>query len=237
MNKLALLVTSLFVSISISAQWVKPAAPASIPLAVGEECYLYNKDADGFLLGANDYGTRASISSTSGHKVYIENGSADGSYYITNFVLQGGMKDQIGYMFMDNWDAIYVDNTKDGKKNNQYSFEVQSDGTYKIGLSEQNADYNPNNYADAYLGIIPAKEDTRIYVCDPENSAGYVMDDCKVIWYFVTPAAYAAYTEAMKQYIAATALGLSIEEAESLTGVDSEALTMAKTVYGNTEVR
>ncbi len=234
MNKLALLVTSLFVSISISAQWVKPAAPASIPLAVGEECYLYNKDADGFLLGANDYGTRASISSTSGHKVYIENGSADGSYYITNFVLQGGMKDQIGYMFMDNWDAIYVDNTKDGKKNNQYSFEVQSDGTYKIGLSEQNADYNPNNYADAYLGIIPAKEDTRIYVCDPENSAGYVMDDCKVIWYFVTPAAYAAYTEAMKQYIAATALGLSIEEAESLTGVDSEALTMAKTVYGNT---
>lgn len=88
MNKFALLVASLFVSLASFAQWTKPTAPAVAPMAIGEELYLYNKEADGFLVGANDWGTRASVSPTLGHKVYIENGTADGSYYITNYVLQ-----------------------------------------------------------------------------------------------------------------------------------------------------
>jgi hypothetical protein len=150
MNKIALFVASLLMSISSFAQWTKPAAPAVAPMSVDEECYLYNKGADGFLLGANDWETRASVSPTLGHKVYIQNGTAEGSYYIANYVLKGGMKDQIGYMFMDAWDAIYVDNTKEGKENNQYTFEAQGDGTYKIGLSAQNKAFNPTEYAGAY---------------------------------------------------------------------------------------
>ncbi|MBQ6965674.1 MAG: hypothetical protein IJP82_08310 [Bacteroidaceae bacterium] len=234
MNRFTLFVASLFVSVASFAQWTKPAAPAVAPMSVGGACYLYNKEADGFLVGANDWGTRASVSVTLGHKVYIENGTADGSYYITNDVLQGGMAGQLGYMFIDGLDAIWVDNTKDGKANNQYTFEAQGGNTYKIGLSDQNAEFTPKNYLSAYLGVIPSKGDTRLYFCDPENSAGYTMDECQLTWYFVTPANYETYSTAMAQYIAAVALGESIKEADALDGVDATVLKAAKDAYANT---
>ena len=234
MRKLTLFIASLLVSVASFAQWTKPAAPAVTPMAVGEECYLYNRDADGFLVGANDWGTRASFSPTLGHKVYIENGTAEGSYYISNYVLEGGMANQIGYMFIDDLNAIWVDNTKDGKTNNQYTLEAQGDGTYKIGLSPMNAEYNPVNYPGAYLGVIPAKDDTRLYFCDPENSEGYSMEDCQIVWYFVAPADYATYSSAMAQYLAAVALGESIAQADALDNVDAAVLAAAKNAYGNT---
>ena len=225
--------TSLLVTTSMWAQWTKPAPPAVQEMKVGEECYLYNKMADGFLLGANDWNTRASVSQTLGHKVYIENGASEGSYYITNYVLQGGMKDQIGYMFMDNWDAIYVDNTKEGKKNNQYTFELQEGGMYKIGISPNNELINPKNYPDAYLGTIIPKNDTRIYLCDPENVNGYAASDYQLVWYIVSPEDYEAYTAASMRYNAAVELGESISEAESLGGVDPQVLAAAKGVYAD----
>ena len=234
MNKFALFAASLLMSASSFAQWTKPKAPAVSAMVVGEECYLYNKEADGFLLGANDYGTRASFSPTLGHKVYIEKGTADGSYYIANDVLQGWMAGGRGYMFMDNFSAVYVDNTKDGKTDNQYTFEAQSDGTYKIGLSAQNANYTPTNYPGVYFGAITSKNDTRLYFCDPDNSDGYTMESCQLIWYFVTPADYTAYTEAMKPYLSAIELGKSIDEADVLSGVDADVLAAAKAAYGNT---
>ncbi|MCQ2213316.1 MAG: hypothetical protein MJZ36_06740 [Bacteroidaceae bacterium] len=230
-NRFTLFVATLLVCASSFAQWVKPAAPASTPLAVGEECYLYNKEADGFLLGANEWGTRASVSATLGHKVYIQNGTIDGSYYITNYVLQGGMQNQIGYMFVDGFDAIYVDNTIYGKTNNQYTFEAQGDGTYKIGLSAANETFKPSDFPGAYLGINTTKVgDTRLYFCDPENPDGYTMDQCQIIWYFVTPAAYTAYVAAIEQYEAAVELGKVIDKAVA-AGVDA---TAAKAVYDNT---
>lgn len=225
-----MLFASLWVCVSAFAQWTKPANPASTPLAVGQECYLFNKDAGGFLVGANDYGTRASVSATLGHKVYIEQGTTDGSYYISNYVLAGWMADQVGYMFMDAADAIYIDNTKDGKTNNQYTFEAQGDGTYKIGLSEANETFNPAGYAGAYLGINTTKNDTRIYICDPENAEDYTMDKCQLVWYFVTPANYASFVAATVQYEAAVALGETIEKAKA-AGVDASA---AQAVYNNT---
>ena len=236
MRKFLLFAASLMVSVCSFAQWVKPAAPAISPMAVGEELYLYNSEADGFLLGANDWGTRASVSPTLGHKVYLEVGTVEGSYYITNYVLEGGMANQIGYMFIDeDGKNIWVDNTKEGKTNNQYTFEAKGDGTYKIGLSEANANVNPAVYTGAYLGLVPAWQDTRIYVCDPENSEGYSMDDCQLTWYFVAPDAYEAYTTAMKQYLAAVALGKAIEEAEAVPGVDATVLAAAQAAYGNSE--
>jgi len=203
-------------------------------MEIGAELYLYNQDADAFFCGANDWGTRASVSPTLGHKVYIENGTVEGSYYLTNFVLQGGMANQIGYMFLDALDGVWVDNTKDGNTNNQYTFEAQADGTYKIGLSEANAEYNPKNYPGAYLGLIPAKQDTRLYFCDPENSDNYTMDECLLTWYFVKEADYATYSVAIGQYNAAMTLGAVIAEAETLDGVDATVLAAAKAVYDNT---
>ena len=86
---------------SLMAQWTKPAAPASMPLTVGEECYLYNIGADAFFLGANDWSTRGSVSKTRGYKVYIEKYESetvawDGeSYYLTSYIEDGSPKGQV----------------------------------------------------------------------------------------------------------------------------------------------
>ena len=42
------------VCLGISAQWSKPTPPASVPMKTDEALYLYNPEADGFFLGAND---------------------------------------------------------------------------------------------------------------------------------------------------------------------------------------
>jgi len=228
-NRLLFLLASLLVSVASFAQWTKPADPASTPLAVGQECYLYNKSAGGYLLGANDWGTRASVSATLGHKVYIENGTAEGSYYLTNYVLQGGMANQIGYMFVEGLEGIWVDNTKEGKPCNQYTFQVQSDGSYKIGLSNANTgDFKDDNYPGACIGLIPEKNDTRLYVCETEGN--YDFSTCQILWIFVTPEAYEKHVAAVKQYNAAVALGAVIEEAQTWS-VDVSA---AQAVYKNT---
>ena len=74
----ALLMATAQVNAEITPR-VKP-APAKSPLEMGKTMYLYNKDAKGFLLGANDWGTRASYADN-GYKVRItqhldENGVA-----------------------------------------------------------------------------------------------------------------------------------------------------------------
>ena len=50
-------------------------------MEAGQECYLYNVKAEGFLVGANDYGTRASVGATLGHKVKIEQGTTEAVSY------------------------------------------------------------------------------------------------------------------------------------------------------------
>ena len=228
MKKFSIFFASLLVSVASFAQWTKPATPKAQALTVGAECYLFNIDAEGFLLGANDWGTRASVSPTLGHKVYIQNGTEAGSYYLTNYVLEGGMKDQIGYMFLDALDAVYVDNTIDGKKNNQYTFEDTGDHIYKIGLSPANLDFTDEMMC--FLGTIPEKKDTRLYFCDPASEA-YNYNNCQIRWIFASTADYEKYVAARKQYDAAMALGAVLDEAKAYAGVDYSA---AQTVYNNT---
>ena len=69
-------------------------APSAQSLATGQEFYLFNVEARAFLVGANEWGTRASVSPSLGHKVIIEQGTLSNSYYITNYVLQGKMANQ-----------------------------------------------------------------------------------------------------------------------------------------------
>ena len=234
MRKLFALAASMLVCMASYAQWTKPSAPAMSDMVIGEECYLYNKDAGGFLVGANDYGTRASVSPTLGHKIYIEKGTAEGSYYIGNYVLQGGMKDKVAYMYMYSWDGIWVDQTKTGSTNNQYTFEKQEDGTYKIGVSPENENVNPTVFLDAYLGTIIPENDTKVYLCYPFNIKGYTLDQFQMIWYFVSPANYQAFTTAVVQYNSAMTLAATISKAEQTAGVDQAVLTAAKDAYANT---
>ncbi len=232
MRKLFLSLASLLMSTASFAQWSKPATPTAQPLTVGAECYLFNTGAEGFFVGANEYGTRASVSGVLGHKVVIEAGSDADSYYLTNYVLEGWMASQWGYMFLDNsLESIYVDNTKTGKTDNQYTFSNKGGNVYQIGLSSANANYNDELMA--YLGVVPERQDTRLYFCNPA-ALDYSYSGCQINWIFVSTADYNNYVQARVQYDAAVALGNCISEAKSVDGTDAKAIEDAEKVYKNT---
>ena len=223
---------------TLLAQWAKPSLPAKKAIALDEVVYLFNPGAEGFFLGANDWSTRASISPTRGYKVTIEKYVTENatdwdgkSYFITSYVEDGAPAGQTLCTFISGWDNIWVDRAKTDPEDKAFTFEAQANGNYRIGLSPQNREYNAEAYEGAYLGIIPSRGDTRIYLCDP-YAAAYDFSTCFIDWYFVSPADYTAYTTAVKQYIAATALGQAIEDAKTrFPNVD---ISSANSVYNNT---
>jgi hypothetical protein len=161
------------------AQWVKPAPPAIGQMSIDTGCYLYNMEANGFLTGGNEWGTRASISEKHGSKIYfdlsiIDNNWDGESYYIINDIENGNNAGKKGYMFVENLIDIYMDGTMDENKNYMFTIDKNEDGTFRIGLSNKNETYNKTDYPNTYLGIIPEKEDTRIYCCNvTEPSEGF----------------------------------------------------------------
>ena len=172
-----------------NAQWTKPAAPATVPLQTDETLYLYNTEADAFFLGANDWNTRASVRPTKGYKVWIEKYELDDiSYYLADSV---ETKSQVMYTFIERVEGIWVDRNKTDDVQKLFTFEAQENGTYRIGLSPENRSFNPEAYPGAYLGLVPEKNDNRIYLCDtstyypPYYDPDLRQTDCA----FATPAA------------------------------------------------
>ncbi|MBO4565193.1 MAG: hypothetical protein J5720_07145 [Bacteroidaceae bacterium] len=225
----------LLLCIPVFAQWTKPKAPASTPLAKGTKLYLYNPGADGFFMGANEWGTRASFSSTVGHKVILEASTEDAnSYLITNAADDA---DTFLPLYIKDVNGVWVDESGENTGDDLFTFIAQDDGTYKIGLSALNKEFNPTNFKDTYLGVIPEMNDTRLYLTDPEtyvdgvdfNASGF-----HITWYFVTPENYLTYTASMKQYLAAMTLGDMIAIAEQTEGVNAEIFASVKGVYANT---
>ena len=228
----------LMASVCAFAQWTKPAAPEGTTLTAGEQVYLYNVGADGFFLGANDWQTRASVDGVRGYKVWLEPHAEDAaSYYITNYIEDGNPagKTLCVYISTENGtENIWVDQDKTTDTDKLFTFEAQADGTYKIGLSALNTIYNPKDYPDTYLGLIPEKNDTRLYLCAPEvynlpefDPAGFM-----TTWKIIAPAEYTTYTTAKKTWIAAVKLAEEIEKAKAEnTGID---LSEVEAVYANT---
>ena len=213
------------------AEWTKPKTPTAQPFTPGETFYLYNLEARAFFVGANDYGTRASVSPSMGHKVIIESGTISNSYYITNFVLQGAMANQWGCAFINDSENIWVDNTKTGKTENQFTFKHYGDNKYRICLSDANTIFKYTDYEDVYLGLGSNEEDTRLYLCDLTDCNRYPEAECKLTWIFVTPADYEAFAPKNEVYLAAMALKkalwayLSQRESAPILSTASQCLT------------
>ncbi len=237
LKKLSSTILALIATLSMSAQWTKPTLPAKAAFEVDQQLYLFNPGAEGFFLGANDWYTRASFSPARGYKVTIEkyvtesNTEWDGkSYYITSYVEDGAPAGQTLCTFITGWDNIWVDRAKTDPEDKAFTFEPQAGGTYRIGLSPLNKEYNAEAYEGAYLGVIPSRGDTRIYLCDPYSTT-YDFSTCLIDWYFVSASDYTAYTTAVKQYDAAMALGAVIEDAK--TRFPSVDISSATSVYNN----
>ena len=72
MKKSLLLLASMLLStVSVFAQWTKPELKLEPMATDGSYQYMYNIEAGGFLVGANNYGTRASVSTSYAWKVKI----------------------------------------------------------------------------------------------------------------------------------------------------------------------
>lgn len=157
----------------------KPQAPAlpavkTTALATdGTAQYFYNVEAQAFLTGGNDWGTRASVDTG---KANLCKFTADGDAY--------KFEDQHN----GNWNGLDFDGGSswvDGAGRagaNTWAFEVAADGTFTI----------TNSVVAGKFGIDPSKNDTRLYFCEGA--------DAKVKWAAVSEADYAAYQEAYKSY-------------------------------------
>ncbi len=240
MKKILTLIAAMMASTLSFAQWTKPDYPTAQPLTVDTECYLLNIDADGFLVGANDWGTRASYSSTSGALVIVKQFSSDDvawdgeSYFITNYVTSGWLADTYASLYIDDSGNTWVDATTSATADNQgFTFADLGDNVYKIGFASVNKDELSGEGAlyGAYLGGIPEENDTRLWICYPGSST-YDESTYQVRWIFVTPDDYTTYVAEEERYEAAVALGEAITTAqEENDGIDiSEVLT----VYNNT---
>ena len=109
MKKGLLFLASLLVSVASFAQWTSPITAADgEEVVVGEKYFLYNLEAGGFLAGANDWQTRASISTTAADTVIIEE-AAESAYRISVYA----QRDNMGWRYMscNSWDGMWIDGT------------------------------------------------------------------------------------------------------------------------------
>ena len=145
----------LLLCIPVFAQWTKPKAPASTPLAKGTTLYLYNPGADGFFVGANEWGTRASFSNTVGHQVIIVASDDDAnSYFITNAAEDA---ETFLPLYIKGVNDVWVDESGNNTGDDLFTFIEAGSNTYKIGLSALNKEYNPTNFPDTRREQHPLK--------------------------------------------------------------------------------
>ena len=121
---------------------IKPLLNAS-PLATDgtTKQYLYNLKAKGFLVGANDWGTRASISTDEGILFSVQD-NGDGTYALVS------PRGTVGVDGGNSW----IDSN--GRFQEGYTINFNEDGTFTIG----------NTAVGGYLSLDPSKaDDTRLY--------------------------------------------------------------------------
>ena len=235
MKKVLLLLVTMLVCIAAEAQWTKP-VPKGQPMSEGTEMYLFNVDASGFLCGANDWGTRASVEPLHGHKIWLkrfeyEDLAWDGeSYFIWNNIEAGGMQGQNGVMFMNDAWNFWVDRTAesdDARNYGAFVFVAQGDNVYKFAPKTVREEFPEN-----YVGMMPRKDDNRLYLNIDQIDARYAPDVWYTRWIFVSPADYEAYKSDVERYELAVRLGAAIEKAKK--EAPSVNLDEVESVYNNT---
>ena len=88
------------------------------------------------------------------------------SYFITNAAEDA---ETFLPLYIKGVNDVWVDESGNNTGDDLFTFIEAGSNTYKIGLSALNKEYNPTNFPDTYLGVIPEMEDTRLYLTDPET--------------------------------------------------------------------
>lgn len=160
-----------------------PAPPAFAKLSTNGSTpqYLYNVEANGFYVGANDWGTRASIAADKGYAVKI---TANGDTYTLETQLPNGNWNSADCSAVD---QIWVDGKGRG-----------GDGLWVVTTEgcgcENTFRLSNTNVADGGdLAIVPSKNDTRLYLSTEA--------DAQAIWAVISEEAYNQYVEEYAQYL------------------------------------
>ncbi len=225
MKKFTLFLMTMMVSvISLFAQ--EPAAPKFSALATDGETvqYLYNVETHAFVLGANDWNTRASVSVEKGYKFKIAD-NGNGTYTLNDYVeTQNAWK----AVFAGNATDIWVDNLG-GANVKGWVITSVGENLYKIT--------NPGASATGELSVIQDLSDTRLNL-NVSNPEAY-----GATWALVSEDDYAEYiasydVEAVKEYVASkkesvtAALQGVIDEANRASIEARENLANATNIYG-----
>ncbi len=195
--------------------WVKPVPKTQDIVKDGvTPQYLYNISTGSFMLGANDYETRASASRDKGMPWKIESTGDNATYALVDSVAKFS---QWRKTFVESNSLIWVDNDN-GANCNTWTLTDLGSGKYKIGNTA---------FADEYLGIAKDFVDTRLYLTswftsnDPAIEADYE-------WTGVSIDAYQEWEPLNKIYATAMKLQADIEEAKknypSINLADEEAV-------------
>jgi len=256
MKKSLLLLASALMSLasfaqSFTATWEKPTVTDFVDMADDGETtqFLWNVGAKGFLVGHNDYNTRASVADY-GDSIRMvalyQDEEPTGTWNLGCYPAKYTNKNKWLYVSANAWDAQWVD-ASNATANGSYPgtdgwmVEKQENGSYKFTNTAVDADPGTWGVAESCKGESP---NTRCYFYDstytyvpvveeeeqPEELAfsGEFWDE----WKFVSVETYKAYVEKMTIYDAAANLKKQIEAAEK-KGISTANLADEYAVYNN----
>lgn len=215
MKKSLLLLATLGMSSAAFAQWTKPVV-TSQDMTLNDTVYLYNTEYVGFLVGANDWNTRASVG-TKGYKVIIKESEEAGCYWICDSVeTQSAVK----AMFAVNEQAIWVDNLA-GDNVNTWSITKLEDGNYEITNTAIGA--FPLGVAEHWQGDTG---NTRLWLNNPELTYNKDVNGEAIAtpvfsgnfygkWAFISPSEYERIQPEVALYFTANELKLALNVAKS----------------------
>ena len=250
-QKLLLFAASVMFAISASAQWTKPTVSTFSEMGTDGNTvqFLYNVGTQKFLVGANDWNTRASVGEQ-GDSVKVE-ALEDGHYAIHAIAALNAGKTSWGRVSCNDWNAMWMDgDLTDGAENESYpgtlSWKIRKEGdVYKLTNDEMVSAYELGD--DATWGVPETFEGaatTRVYIYDPTQTYTKVVDEEEFPgtpcfdgnfydeWKFVSLEDYEAYNDKAAAYLAAQSLKTAIDKAEADNpGID---LSAQKAVYNNT---
>lgn len=228
---LALLGWFLPVSPAAHAQgWQKPQLQTTA-FAAGQECYLFNVQAEKFYTEGNSYGTQGSVGEEGLKCKFVKSGDV---YKLTNFSIA---KNSWRTTFVTTNGALYVD----GESVTDCWWKVVPStlnshpstlNSFKLLMAAPNKTYNQENYPGAMMGLDLFEDEYRtalaaILIEAEEPGEGIYLTD----WAVATPAAYNQYLTDLATYKAAMQLQELLEEAAAseLDVSDEEA------IYNNLE--
>lgn len=154
------------------------AQPKFSPLAADGNTvqYLYNVETGTFVIGANEWNTRASVSPDGGYQFKVKD-NGDGTFTLNDYVETKGVWSAV---FADNGEGIWVDNLR-GANVNGWVITENGDSTYTIT--------NPGAREGHNLGVSADLADNRLYLDSDSNNG--------TTWAFINANDYMEYLKSM----------------------------------------